>query len=94
VRDADGQQFAYVYYETEPGPPISGQAAQRRRSAPDREPECYFLDFCFAWQASTQRSMQFDGALPGWQRLVRHQLEQSTAACAKVGKRPSTKLIT
>jgi hypothetical protein len=31
----------------------------------------YFLDLCFAWRVSTQRSMQFEGAFPGWQWLAR-----------------------
>jgi len=34
VRDANGQQLAYVYYESEPGRAIgSSQAVQQRRSA-------------------------------------------------------------
>jgi hypothetical protein len=34
VRDADGQQLAYVYYESEPGP-LSGKVSQRGRGAAD-----------------------------------------------------------
>jgi hypothetical protein len=30
VRDHNGQQLAYVYFEDEPGPAISGQAAHQR----------------------------------------------------------------
>jgi hypothetical protein len=30
VRDHNGQQLAYVYFEDEPGTTISGQAAQQR----------------------------------------------------------------
>jgi hypothetical protein len=40
-----------------------------------------YFDLCFAWQASVQRIMQFallPAADPGSQRLVRHQLLQST----------------
>jgi hypothetical protein len=30
VKDSAGQQLAYVYFEEEAGPAISGQAAQQR----------------------------------------------------------------
>jgi hypothetical protein len=30
VRDASGQALSYVYYESEPGPALSGQTAQQR----------------------------------------------------------------
>jgi hypothetical protein len=35
VRDANGQQIAYVYFENEPGATIRRQATQQRRGAAD-----------------------------------------------------------
>jgi hypothetical protein len=40
-----------------------------------------FLDLCFAWRVSTQRSMQFEGAFPGWQRLARKHSLQPPPPC-------------
>jgi hypothetical protein len=40
-----------------------------------------FLDLCFAWRVSTQRSMQFEGAFPVWQRLARKHSLQPPPPC-------------
>ncbi len=50
---------------------------------------CYFLDLCFAWQASSQRIMQFaflPDIDPTLQRLVRHQSVQPPPPLRKSGK--------
>jgi hypothetical protein len=39
VKDANGQQLAYVYYEEEPGRAVGGQAAGPK----DRNELCHFI---------------------------------------------------
>jgi hypothetical protein len=40
VRDHDGRQLAYVYFEDEPGLAISSKIAHERRGAADRGEHC------------------------------------------------------
>jgi hypothetical protein len=40
VRDHTGQQLPYIYFEDEPGRPLSSQVAFRKQSATDRGELC------------------------------------------------------